>query len=158
MKIQKLINLILMILLYLSTLGIFLFYEKNPILIIGLLILIVWLISNFIWMTFFKTIQRNLFFYILNFALLYVLLNAGAFSYDKYLSYKLNQFDINKDSVFSKEEQTPEQNRYMDMLANDLDRNLMFITGGFISMISTFFLLLVVVFFNFVRRHFWNTE
>lgn len=157
MKVQKIIKIILMILLYLSALGMYLFYGKNHVLIICLIILIVWGISNIIWSTFFKHIRKNIIFYFLNFVLLYILLNVGTFSYDKYLNYKLNQFDLNKDSVFSIEEQTLEQQKYMDMVTSDLGRNFMFIIGGIISIISTFILFLFVVVFKFIKKYFKNT-
>lgn len=157
MKIPKMTNLILIILLYLSALLMYIFYGESSTLIFNLVVLIVWGISILIWITFYKNVKKNMLFYLLNFALLYILLNVGTFAYGEYLEYKLNQFDLDKDSIFSKEEQTTEQKKYMAMVVNDVSRTFMFIIGGIISIISTFFLFLVIVVFNLISKHFRNT-
>jgi len=57
--------------------------------------------------------------------------------YDHYLERKLATFDLNNDGIFSPEEQTPEQQKYFDMVIGDAGRNLMPITGLFISLVAT---------------------
>jgi len=55
--------------------------------------------------------------------------------YDVYLNFKLNLYDLNKDGVFSINEQTSEQIIAMNSVVNDTGRNLISLTAIPISII-----------------------
>ncbi|HEY0262406.1 MAG TPA: hypothetical protein VGB95_05230, partial [Chitinophagales bacterium] len=71
------------------------------------------------------------------------LLIVGSATYDDiYLQWKVNQYDLNKDGLFSGIETTPELNQAMKDLINDTGRNFSFITGfifALILSIATYF-------------------
>lgn len=77
--------------------------------------------------------------YIVIFLVVYISFVAGTILYDSYLENKLATFDSNGDSIFSPEEQTAEQQEYMNRVTNDLGRNLMPIYVIFISLAFVFF-------------------
>ena len=80
------------------------------------------------------------------------MLIGSAYFYDKFLKYKLSLFDVNSDSFFSKEEQTPDQIKYMEMWTNDLGRKLMVITGAIYSFISTIILSILIRIYRFMEN------
>ena len=81
-------------------------------------------------------IKKKLF-YVVLFLVIYVVLVVGVIVYDHYLDYKLATFDLNNDTVFSHDEQTLEQQKYQDLVTNDLGRNLIPISGLFVSFVTT---------------------
>lgn len=68
-------------------------------------------------------------------AAIYVFLVISIFSFDLFLSAKLQTFDLNNDGVFSPSEATEEQVYYQRLVINDLGRNLSIITSFAISFI-----------------------
>ncbi len=108
--------------------------------------------SLLIWHYYLKKKDRTVWFYLMNFFTLYLMLIGSAYFYDKFLKYKLSLFDINGDSFFSKNEQTPDQIKYLEMLTNDLGRNLMVITGAIYAFISTIVLSIAIRIYRFYRR------
>lgn len=107
----------------------------------------VWVASSFLWWCFGKKQYGGRGLYVLNFILLYALLVFSSYAYGWFLDYKLNQFDLDNDFIFSAAEQTPEQQRYMKLVINDAGRNLIFVLGAFYSFFST------VVLFVFVKLY-----
>ena len=87
-----------------------------------------------------------------NFIALYILLMICPFTYNKYIKYKLNQFDLNKDGIFSTREQTVEQNRYMKLAVNDSSRNLIIYYRSYISLTSSILLFFVLLIITFADR------
>lgn len=98
--------------------------------------------------------KKKIIFYLLLFLVLYLGLIIKSSFYGKYLDKKLATFDVNNDSFFSSEEQTPEQQKYMDLWVSDVGRNLIPITGLIISFIVT---LLVFVFLEMCAYIFRRT-
>jgi len=141
-KYKQIFILILVIVLFLVAL-LSVSSTESTLLIFVLLPVIVWLNIYLIWFILLKRTKDGLGFYVLNFVTLYMLLVVGTLLYDKYLDYKVMQFDIDHDSFFSLSEQTPEQQRYMSLVVNDLSRNLMPIWGFIVSLGSTLVLLII---------------
>lgn len=96
--------------------------------------------------------RSYLWLYVLNFVVLYVMIVFGGVFYDWFLEYQLGKFDLNGDSLFSIEEQTPEQIKYMELLVNDLGRNLLPLTGIIYSAAWIFVLSLLVYFSRLLRN------
>ena len=88
----------------------------------------------------------------INFLALYALLNVWILLYDQYLDYKLAQFDINHDSIFSPQEQTAEQQRYMDLVIWDTGRNFMPFYSLFTSFESSFILFFILKYFDLIIK------
>jgi len=77
-------------------------------------------------------------FYVILFLVVYVGLIAQTAIYDHFLERKLATFDLNNDGIFSPEEQTPEQQKYSNMVIGDGGRNVFTpIIGIFISFVVT---------------------
>jgi len=70
---------------------------------------------------------------------IYFLIVGGATYSDIYAQWNLNQFDLNKDGLFSGSEITTDQKEAMRNLTSDVGRNFSFITGlvfsGIISLL-----------------------
>jgi len=96
------------------------------------------------------------FLYLINFAVLSAVIIISVYIYDKYLDFKLDQFDLNGDGVFSLEEQTPEQKRAMDLVIGDAGRSLVVFTGPIFSFLITLFLFLLVI-VNRALKNLWFT-
>lgn len=103
--------------------------------VVLIITVIVWICSCFIGIYAFKR-KKNIVGAI-NFFTLYAILIIGNIGYDRFLDHELSQFDLDKDSVFSKEEQTDEQKEVMQLVTNDLSRSLLVFTGLIISAISS---------------------
>jgi hypothetical protein len=84
--------------------------------------------------------KKTVWLFLISFLLMYVLMIYSTLTFNAYLHHKLNSFDTNKDGIFSSNEQTEEQLRYMKIWANDVGRNLIWITAIFYSMISSILL------------------
>lgn len=80
-------------------------------------------------------IGKSIFIGTLTFLMFYGLVVGFATYEDIYSQWHLNQFDLNHDGLFSREEQTPEQELAMAELINDTGRNFSFITGGIAAFI-----------------------
>ncbi|MFT4155569.1 hypothetical protein [Parafilimonas sp.] len=63
------------------------------------------------------------------FLVFYLFIVGGATYDDIYYQYEANRLDLNKDGLFSTDEQTAELNEVMKNLTNDVGRNFSFITG-----------------------------
>lgn len=91
---------------------------------------------------------------IINFLALFVLLNTATHLYDQYIEYKLYQFDINHDLIFSPEEQTAEQQKYWMWFIGDGGRNVfMPIIALLVSLGSSLLLFFVVRLFRLKKLH-----
>ena len=119
------------------------FYVFRTDYIISTMVAVVWVSVLLLRSAFPRLFTKRYVLYVVNFLVLFALLNTGTLLYDKYLDYKLAQFDINHDSVFSLQEQTPEQQYYMTSSINDVGRNFIPITGLLISLGSTILLFFV---------------
>lgn len=108
--------------------------------------------SLLIWHYYLKKRDRNVWFYLMHFIVLYLVLIGSVYLYGEFLKYKLSLFDINGDSFFSKNEQTPEQIRYFEILTNDLSRNLMVFTGAIYAFMSTIVLSIAIKIYRLYRR------
>lgn len=119
----------------------------------GLLTLLSWLNSFVMWKKVFGGRRKTIWSYVLDFLIFYFMIIYGVTFYDHFLEYKLNQFDLNGDSFFSIEEQTPEQIKYMDLWVNDLGRNLIYFTGALYSLANTLVLFLLAMAFRLIKRN-----
>jgi hypothetical protein len=108
--------------------------------------------SLLIWLYYLKKKEKTVGLYLINFFTLYLILVGSVYFYDKFIEYKLSAFDLDHDSFFSKEEQTPDQIKYMQILTNNISRNLMVITGAIYSFISTIILFIVLKIFEASRK------
>jgi len=114
------------------------------------MIILTWLVSIILYKKFFVNKTNRL--YLLNIIILYLMLVVSVFIYNKYIDYRLNQFDLNGDSFFSKDEQTAEQIMYMEIWTNSIGRSLIYFWGIFYSLISTFILFIVVKFYTILKK------
>lgn len=114
------------------------------------MVLSAWFASILIWNKYFK--NKYILLYVLNVFILYLMLVVSVFIYNQFIEYRLYQFDINGDSIFSKEEQTYEQMRYMEMWTNSLGRSLIYFTGIIYSLVSTFILFTLVRLYNLFTK------
>lgn len=73
-----------------------------------------------------------------NFVLFYLIIIGSVFIYEYYLSYKLNSFDLNGDSVFSGLERTEELDKYFNLKMNDTGRTFAPVTGFLFTILHTF--------------------
>lgn len=73
------------------------------------------------------------------FFVIYLLIVGGATYSDLNAQLTLNDFDLNKDGLFSGEEITAEQKEAMQKLNSDTGRNFSFIIGFIFSLIIAFF-------------------
>ncbi len=71
---------------------------------------------------------------------IYLFIVGEATYSDLYCQWTVNKFDLNQDGFFSGEEITPEQQKAMKNLINDIGRNFSFITGVFFSGIVSLFI------------------
>lgn len=92
-----------------------------------------------------KRMQTTAYLLFSNFIMFYALVVFCVYARGVYLEYRLDQFDLDGDSIFSIEEQTREQKEYMEMVVNDVGRNLIVFTGAVYSLVST------IVFYFIVR-------
>lgn len=90
------------------------------------------------------TVNKKAFYYVVLFIFIYGALVLGTVTYDQYLVDKLNSFDLNNDTFFSVDEQTPEQQKYMLLVISDIGRNLMPIYALFISLACVVFVAVTV--------------
>ncbi len=87
--------------------------------------------------------------YLINFTSLFILLIAAALLFEQYLEYKVYQFDINHDLIFSPEEQTAEQQKYWMWYIGDGGRKVFApIIALLVSLASTFILYIIVKLFR----------
>lgn len=64
----------------------------------------------------------------------YALIVGNALGHDIYYQWDLNRYDLDQDGLFgSPTETTPDQERAMERLINDVGRNLSFISGFIVS-------------------------
>jgi hypothetical protein len=93
--------------------------------------------------------------YVINFLMLAALLNVVGFLHQQYLEYKLYQFDINHDLIFSPEEQTPEQQKYEMLVIGGPAYAFVPIVALFTSLISlssSFLLFFILKFFPWIEK------
>jgi len=126
--------------------------QFNQLLNLVVIVSMSWAASFSIW----RHIRTSTFvgfqYYALNFIVLYILILYGVWFIDKYLEFKLNQFDLNGDSVFSPDEQTPEQIKAMQAYINDTGVSFAPITGAIYSFIATLILFLSRIMFYLLRK------
>lgn len=87
---------------------------------------------------------------------IYLLIVGGATYSDIYAQWNLNQYDLNKDGVFSGSEITDNQKEVMKNLINDTGRNFSFITGLIFSGTISLFILIggkTIEFLNSKRKN-----
>lgn len=113
-----------------AALAISVFWNNHSIVI---LVAVVWVSTLILRNAFSECLGKRYSLYVINFLILYAVLNIGNLAYDYYINYKLAQFDINHDQVFSVLEQTAEQRKYEMLVINDVGRNLMPVTSLFLS-------------------------
>lgn len=75
--------------------------------------------------------------FIISFVIMYLLLVVSTSAYDIYIDNKLNSFDLNQDGFFSPEEQTEEQQKWLDLWAGDAGRTFIWITAILLSIVSS---------------------
>ena len=111
-----------------------------------------WLIAVLIWLN--KSAEKRTEgrLYAYNAVIIYATLIIGIFIYDKYLEYRLNQFDLDGDLIFSPAEQTVEQKYFFDLVTNDGERRIIPIAGLIYTAISAIGMFLIVSFFNLFRK------
>jgi hypothetical protein len=80
----------------------------------------------------------------LNMVIIYLLITFTALSYDYYIDYKLSTFDLDGDGIFSGNENTLEQAKYVGFATNDAGRSFAPITGLAYSFIYSALLYLVL--------------
>lgn len=90
---------------------------------------------------------------IFTFVTTYSLVMYGALITDIYLSYKLEQFDLNGDGLFSGEEVTPEQEMALTRVVSDTGRVFAPITGLILSLGLSLPLLLTLKLTTLIKRH-----
>lgn len=120
---------------------------SNAAYVFTFMVVYVWVASILLWICCGSNRQNMRMLYLMNFALLYILIVGSSYGYGLFLEYKLDQFDLDGDSLFSVAEQTPEQQRYMQLLVNDAGRNLAILSGAIYSVLST------AILFAFVRAY-----
>ncbi len=95
-----------------------------------------------------------------NFLTMYVIIVGSVFLYDIYLSYKLSKFDLDGDGIFSGEEITPEQDKYLNLNAHDTGRLFAPITGFIFSLFQSiaFWIVFRLVFYRFIHNQIKTIE
>ena len=88
----------------------------------------------------------------INFFVGYIFLLFGIYLYEIYLEYRLLSFDSNQDGIFSDEESTLEQGRYMSLLINDTARRFAPIVGVIFSLIQSILFYLALFIYNIYRQ------
>ena len=118
----------------------------------GSLIIGGWLIAVLIWLN--KSAEKRTegLLYAYNAVIIYATLAVGMLIYDRYLEYRLNQFDLDGDLIFSPAEQTVEQKYFFDLVTNDAERRIILIAGLIYTAFSTIGLFLIVSFFHLFRK------
>lgn len=86
----------------------------------------------------------------------YSLVMYSALVTDIYLSYKLEQFDLNGDGFFSGEEVSPEQEMALKKVVSDTGRVFAPITGLILSLALSLPLLLILKLAAFIKKHLTN--
>jgi hypothetical protein len=120
----------------------FTYLEEHAIIVTTLM---VWTSVLLLRSAFPKYFSKKYTLYVVNSFALLVLLNIGSFLNDVYLDYKLYQFDINHDLIFSPEEQTAEQQEYWMRVIGDGGRNVFRpILTLFVSLVSSILLAFLV--------------
>lgn len=116
---------------------------------ITVMVIAVWACMFLFRTVFPKYFSRKYTLYVINFIALYVLYIVATNLYDQYMVYKVYQFDINHDLIFSPEEQTAEQQMYWLYVIGDGGR-IVFrpIMALLVSLGSSILLFLIVKFFE----------
>jgi len=70
---------------------------------------------------------------LVSFGLIWLLVVGSAFAHGRYLHAQLYAFDTNGDEIFSGAEQSPEQQRALDRVTNDLSRTLALFGAAFFA-------------------------
>lgn len=86
------------------------------------------------------------------FVITYSFVMYGALITDIYLSYKLEQFDLDGDGMFSGEEVTPEQELALKKVVSDTGRVFAPITGLVLSLVVSIPLFLVLKLAVFIKK------
>lgn len=81
---------------------------------------------------------------LISFVVTYSIVMYGALATDFYLDYKLQQFDLNGDGLFSGKEVTPEQELALKRLISDTGRTLAPLTGLIFSTFLSVILFLIM--------------
>lgn len=87
---------------------------------------------------------------------IYLFIVGGATFEDIYAKWNLNQYDLNKDGLFSGNELTADMREAMRRLTNDIGRNFSFLTGLIFSGAISMFVLISGLFLEFInlsKRH-----
>ena len=92
------------------------------------------------------------------FFVIYLLIVGGATYSDLNAQLTLNDFDLNKDGLFSGEEITAEQKEAMQKLTSDTGRNFSFIIGFIFSVIIAFFVFIGGKLNEYTRKNKYNTQ
>lgn len=92
------------------------------------------------------------------FFVIYLLIVGGATYSDLNAQLTLNDFDLNKDGLFSGEEITAEQKEAMQKLNSDTGRNFSFIIGFIFSLIIAFFVFIGGKLNENTRKNKYNTQ
>ena len=90
---------------------------------------------------------------ICSFLIIYSFVMYGALITDHYLSYKLEQFDLNGDGFFSGDEVTPEQETAMNRVISDTGRTFAPFTGLFSSAVLASILYFASKIIVFAKKH-----
>lgn len=88
----------------------------------------------------------------INFTFIYIVIIGSAWAYDSYLNFMLESFDLDKDGIFSIEEQTADQKRYMELVSNDLGRNLIPYIGLLFAVVHSVVFFLVLLAIRLIRK------
>ena len=88
----------------------------------------------------------------INFTFIYIVIIGSVWAYDGYLSFMLESFDLDKDGAFSIEEQTADQKRYMELVSNDLGRNLIPYIGLLFAAVHSVVFFLVLLAVRLIRK------
>lgn len=85
---------------------------------------------------------------VINFCIGYIFLLSGIYLYEIYLEHKLLSFDLNRDGIFSGDENTVEQGSYMSLLINDTARRFAPIVGIIFSFTQSILFYLVLYLYD----------
>ena len=99
-----------------------------------------------------EIIRRKVLVSFINFTFIYIVIIGSVWAYDSYLSFALESFDLDKDGIFSIEEQTADQKRYMELVSNDLGRNLIPYIGLLFAAVHSVVFFLVLLAVRLIRK------
>ena len=91
---------------------------------------------------------------VVNFLLTYGTIVLGVYAYEIYLDFKLASFDLDGDGIFSGQERTPEQKKYMRMVTWDTGRTFAPITGLLFSFLYSALYYCILKIYEVFRRNY----